>query len=195
MNTDKLTRRQRYTVNALKDSYIDLLREMPSEHITIVSLCQHADINRTTFYRYFNSLDELMDEMVADLFRDIFAVLKVGPLNSPNGARKQILQTLNTIQKNKKLCKLLLCEKHSLMVEKVLAENLLVIREAIQGTGCTEDEVKICYSYFCGGMANLWVQWVENDFSPSKEKLAIIIEGMIIGFYDKMASGFIMEKP
>ena len=51
----KEDRRVAMTKRMLKDALTDLLREVDIYHVSIRELCQRADINRTTFYKYYGS--------------------------------------------------------------------------------------------------------------------------------------------
>ena len=63
----KEDRRVTMTKRMLKDALTDLLREMDIYHVSIRELCQRADINRTTFYKYYGSQFDLLADMENDL--------------------------------------------------------------------------------------------------------------------------------
>ena len=63
----KEDRRVAMTKRMLKDALTDLLREVDIYHVSIRELCQRADINRTTFYKYYGSQFELLADMENDL--------------------------------------------------------------------------------------------------------------------------------
>lgn len=197
------SRQQQYTTNALRDAYLELLQEVPADKISIVQLCERADVNRTTFYRHFTSISDLREKLTEDLFRQIFEVLGDYPLSEalkeysrhPKPPRQQILRALNITIKNRKLCKRLLCEEHTDLAIKALEENLLLFQATIRSTGCTEAEANLCYSYICGGVANLWTHWISSDFAAPKEKVAQIMEAIIMSYYSLLSSGFLLQKP
>ena len=55
----------------LKDALIQLLQEKPIGKITIFELCGRAQINRTTFYKYYGSQYDLLDDIERDLFTEL----------------------------------------------------------------------------------------------------------------------------
>lgn len=194
MENRTLSRRQRYTVEAIQDAYMDLLNIKSFDQITIIELCELADVNRTTFYRYYKDMDDLREQTVADLFRQVFSVLRLHKESQLMSARAQIIRALNITIKNKKLCRQLLCNQTD-MAEQALEANLTLLKDTIMSTGCTEDEGMLCYSYICGGLARLWIRWIEQDFATPKEKVALMIEEMIVSYYDILANGFILRQP
>ena len=203
MESSGATRPQKYTLRALQDAYLELLQEVPEDKITIVALCERAEVNRTTFYRHFQSISDLRERLTENLFRQIFEVLGDYPLSealienkgSSHLARRQAMRALNVTIKNRKLCKQLLCEEHTDLATKALEENLLLFQATIRSTGCTEAEAGLCYSYICGGLANLWIHWVASDFSAPKEKVAQIMEAIITNYYSLLSSGILLQDP
>ena len=61
--------RIRKTITAIHDTFIEMLKEMPYEKITVKALCERALINKTTFYRYYPTLDDLLEELQSEYAR------------------------------------------------------------------------------------------------------------------------------
>ncbi len=55
--------RIRKTINAIRSVFEEMLLEMPYEKITVKELCNRALINKTTFYRYYPTLEDLLAEV------------------------------------------------------------------------------------------------------------------------------------
>ena len=55
--------RVRKTVGAIHDAFTEMLMEMPFEKITVKALCERALVNKTTFYRYYPTLEDLLEEL------------------------------------------------------------------------------------------------------------------------------------
>lgn len=55
--------RIRKTIMAINRAFNDMLMEMPYEKITVKALCERAMVNKTTFYRYYPTLDDLLSEV------------------------------------------------------------------------------------------------------------------------------------
>lgn len=63
----KEDRRVAITKRMLKDALTDMLREIDIYHVSIRELCQRADVNRSTFYKYYGSQFDLLADMEKDL--------------------------------------------------------------------------------------------------------------------------------
>lgn len=57
--------RTRLTKRLLREGLLELLRDKPVEHITVKELCELAELNRSTFYAYYNDVPALYQEMGA----------------------------------------------------------------------------------------------------------------------------------
>ena len=55
------------TIAAIKESFEALICEKEYNEITVTELCQRAKINKKTFYHYYPTLDDLLDEMHMEL--------------------------------------------------------------------------------------------------------------------------------
>lgn len=77
----------------LKNALMGLLKEKPIEKITVYELCAAAQINRTTFYKYYGSQYELLTDAENDYFRKLENVLSE---NASNGSDSlcRVLETL-----------------------------------------------------------------------------------------------------
>ena len=63
----KEDRRIAMTKRLLKAALIALLKEQDIYHISIRELCERADVNRTTFYKYYGSQFDLLTDMEKDM--------------------------------------------------------------------------------------------------------------------------------
>ena len=55
--------RVKKTKRAIQNAFIELLREKPVEKITVKEIAERAEINKTTFYAHYETLDALTDQM------------------------------------------------------------------------------------------------------------------------------------
>ena len=69
-------RRVTMTKRMLKDALIEMLKEKDIYHISIRELCERADVNRTTFYRYYSSQFDLLSDMERDLHDFLVKVIE-----------------------------------------------------------------------------------------------------------------------
>lgn len=54
------------TIDTIRETFRTMLCEVGYKRISVKELCERARINKKTFYRYYDSLDELMRELQED---------------------------------------------------------------------------------------------------------------------------------
>ena len=55
-----MDRRVKYTKKVIKDTFLSLLEKKNISNISVKELCEMADINRGTFYRYYIDIYDLL---------------------------------------------------------------------------------------------------------------------------------------
>lgn len=76
--------RVRLSKAMLKNSLLELLQEKPLSKISVLEICERAQINRTTFYKYYGSQTDLLDEIEADFLSDANERIMLVFEQSPN---------------------------------------------------------------------------------------------------------------
>ena len=188
----EMSRRQRMTIRLLEEAYLELLDE--GTETTVAAVCDRADVNRTTFYRYFTDMDDFAEQTRSALFSKFFSLLDGIELDTPafsrDLSRRKILEALEITEKNEKLCRVLLVDGSSDLAVRSLEEHLTLLRDTARA-GCGEEEADLCYAAVCGAIARLWVRWIDGRFSVPKEKMVLLIEGILLRFYDLVGSGIL----
>ncbi len=79
----------------LKSALLNLLSEKPLNQITVHEICRTAEINRTTFYKYYGSQFDLLEEIQKDFFTRLDENLKNIGSSNPD-ALLDVLKYLHT---------------------------------------------------------------------------------------------------
>lgn len=78
---EKTDRRTLYTINIIKDTFLQLLQTQPYLKITVSELCRKADITRSTFYLHFNSINDVLNRVLDDA---LLLTQNVNPISIPD---------------------------------------------------------------------------------------------------------------
>ena len=62
----KTDRRTLYTKNVIKDALLEALEDKNFEQITVTDVCRRAEITRATYYLHYQSLTEVLDELLGE---------------------------------------------------------------------------------------------------------------------------------
>lgn len=63
-------RRVKKTKQNIRDSFFRLLKEKPTEKITVSDIIREADINRSTFYFYYDDIFDMIERINNEIFDD-----------------------------------------------------------------------------------------------------------------------------
>lgn len=108
-NHKKEDRRIRKTKDTIKTVLIDLMETKPFHEITVSELTNRADINRGTFYLHYTDINELLDEIKADLLREMSdALQKYSPEELKKDTSLKFIEMFRFIEDHDKICRILL---------------------------------------------------------------------------------------
>lgn len=74
--TKKEDRRVKYTRQVIKESFLKLLEKNSFPKITVTELCRLAEINRGTFYLHYYDIEDVLDDLLNDLFSNTSTVME-----------------------------------------------------------------------------------------------------------------------
>lgn len=170
----KENRRVKITKQVLKDSLLELLETESIHKISIRTLCENADINRSTFYKYYGSQYDLLKEMEDDLLTKIEENLS----GEETTTLRRMEQVLIYAKSNMKLCKLLLNSNVDADFPKRLLNHPAIIAKMEHMISSAGDPVSISYLYDCvlyGGYQMI-KRWVNEDCQIAPKQMAYIID-------------------
>lgn len=87
-------RRERKSRAAFKNALIQLMAEKSAEKISVTEICSLADVNRSTFYAHYGSVEQLLSDIHKDLFADMDRFLGLSDIHTqvpPKRTNSQIL--------------------------------------------------------------------------------------------------------
>ncbi len=174
-------RKRQHSRTAIERTFIALLQEKSLEKITVVEICEAAEVNRSTFYSNYLDIYDLMEQVSERFFGEMFhqCVASLGEPN-PNGREgtKEIVEcALTATLEQKALCKVLLCASGKTnFTEKLLDTLLEWSRERyVQYSGINTRQFQLEYTILLGGILVLWKRWVKEDCQEPIQALTKII--------------------
>lgn len=191
-------RRVRYTKMMLRQSLLELLEQRPIEKITVADLCARADLNRTTFYNYYDSPRALLAQIEQELFEKIRETTdKNMDSLAQTGLTELLTEILTAAQENMDLCRVLFGIYgdpgyiKSLMM--MVQEDMVALWKSV--SGADEETLRQLYLFAVGGAADLIRDWVQKGEQPrqSPRELAQLMDQVISrGVYGFLAAASCM---
>lgn len=71
----RMDRRTRYTRQTIRDTLLELMVEKGFSHVTVTEVCKRAELNRGTFYLHYLDLNDVLDDILAELMSETTCAL------------------------------------------------------------------------------------------------------------------------
>lgn len=177
--------RIRLTKQLLRESLIDLLTEKSIHKISVREVCERAQINRTTFYKYYGSPYNLLNDIENVVLDQIETYLNVEENHTMDDAR-QLSQVLTFLEENLAVCRLLINNT----VDSQFAERLLKLPriQRLLGDQLTgeyqNEEIEYMYQFVVNGGFSMIRTWMNKDKREAPQKITALLlnsVGRILG--------------
>ena len=177
MDSDLRTKK---TKKLLRESLESLLRDKSLDDITVKEICEHASINRVTFYDHYFNKEELHDEIIAEVEHDIIKEFKKdNSLYYLDKNYKKILQKLvdyfdnnrkhfNVFLSNPKNRLLFTSQLHKYFM-KYLRKGIKVNDNKIDKKEI-DNQILIKSQFISGALIYSFSWWLKDGFDISKEE-------------------------
>ena len=177
MDSDLRTKK---TKKLLRESLESLLRDKSLDDITVKEICEHASINRVTFYDHYFNKEELHDEIISQIEHDIIKEFKKdNSLYYLDKNYKKILQKLtdyfdnnrkhfNVFLSNPKNRLLFTSQLHKYFM-KYLRKGIKVNDNKIDKKEI-DNQILIKSQFISGALIYSFSWWLKDGFDISKEE-------------------------
>ena len=163
------------TIDTLKRTMLDLLKEHSYDEIKITELCEAAGVNRNTFYAHYNEPADILKEIEDDLLAKIWQPL--AQINSDVSRTRDFVHSiLATIMDNREICSIILSRRSNRhFIDQIIdALHDSIINTSIS-KGLSGIEAEISYHYSVAGALGVIDYWVRDGYRISVSKLTDIM--------------------
>lgn len=161
----------------LKESLLRLLQKEHISKISVSELCQEAEINRTTFYRHYETPNDVLLEIASDYIRDFRRFSS--SLNTSHDLYNEIMQLCRFIYGHADMAKLLIRNNTNDGITKIfqeLCDDFVGTRKILyKGTPVDDDTLRLFSNFFSTGIYTLISQWLIEDIPKTPEEIANLI--------------------
>lgn len=147
-----------YAVEKITDSLLDLMNKMPFDKINVSDIVRRAGVGRASFYRHFDSKEEVVRHHLARLFREWRREYEAGDKSEEFG-----ISLLRHFYGHRNFYLLL----HRCGMSHYLLE---AIRETVE-LDSKSDQEAYPLSWFAGGLYGLVDEWTRRGMTVPPEKL------------------------
>lgn len=173
----KENRRVTMTKQLLKDALVSLLEKNDIYNISIRELCEVADVNRSTFYKYYGSQFDLLADMENDLIHTVNQAVE----DNPAQPEKIVLTICKYIEEEIDLCRLLVNNNvDPAFPERMFSQAIMIQNEIFRRLGNSEGtETEYIFNFLTFGCYQALRVWINKENRESPEEFAKIIDRII----------------
>lgn len=161
MKTDT---RIKYTKLTIRNAFLELLKKVPVEKITVAEICRVAEINRATFYRYYENQYDLL----SILENEMFDAIKASSFEYRNDINKLTEIIFAKFVEQKEVWSLMLSDHADLGFQNKI---YYFLDEYFAKTENSK-ESELRYRFLLYGYSGIFDYWVKNGMKESPEDMA-----------------------
>ena len=152
--------RSRLSRRILKDALLEILSYKRSYDISVKELCDKAGINRSTFYRHYNNIADVLEEIENDLIAMITDV-NTASVNDPDNSWSYIYNTLSFLETHHEYDPLFLTDFSAFydLIRKLESTVSGSIRAL---TKKSEKEVSYLMKFLLSGTFSIIYDWIRG---------------------------------
>lgn len=170
------------TRHLIKEAFVDLLKEMDIEKMTVSKIAARATISRVTFYLHYRDIPDMLEKMADDMIEDIQQILyaRTEEQYSSNADWLVLTSLLEHFAEHASFYKETLgSRKTPIFMERLSNELTKMITERIKekgnakiGNGDEEIQTDIAMWYGSSALIGTIVAWLRNDLPYTPHFLA-----------------------
>lgn len=169
------------TKRMLKEGLLRLLREKELKNIRITELCGESGVNRATFYRHYETVEDVLCELERDIARQMLP--PSGMPTDLSQVRSRLEEVFSFAAEHSDILKILFrCNAEEDMMRRIndFYKHYLELHNG-SGISVSVDEAtgKSVAAFFAGGFYCLLRQWVDDGMEKSPAQIAEIATQLV----------------
>ncbi|NIK13422.1 TetR/AcrR family transcriptional regulator [Alkalibacillus almallahensis] len=178
--SEKLDRRKQYTRKMLKESMIEMLKETSINHVTVKTLCEKADINRSTFYTHYRDPYDLLMTIEDEIISDLNDYLNSYRFDQDEESKLMTKKLLDYIEDTPETFRILLNENGDPAFEKRIMN---VAHQFVMSNTYELDETVSDYysTYIISGAIHVIKAWIASGRPEGTDDMANLIHAFANG--------------
>lgn len=172
-----------FTKDAIIDSFIEMLNAKPFDKIKVKDIAEVCQINRNTFYYYFQDIYALLEAVFE---REVNGLLEGN--QEPESWQEVLLKSTEFLRENKKAMYHVYNSINRNQLEQYLyrvSDEMLVefVDSQVQDLNVEEEDKFLLASFYKHALVGMVLNWIDHGMKEDPErvihKLGALLEGSI----------------
>lgn len=151
----------------IRQAFFDIIKSEPVEQATVTKICKLAEINRATFYRYYENQYDLLSVLENEMFDEI----KNATYKYVNDVDKLTEIMFGKFYEQKNTWSLLLSDHADLgFLSKIYSffNGLFNIKPSSK-------EAELRYRFMLYGFSSIFDYWIKNGMKESPQEMSVYV--------------------
>ncbi len=171
MTENRQNRRVRMTKRLMQEALLEHLELNTLENITITSLCDTADVNRSTFYKYYKEPADLLKEIEQDFLDRIPAAPVILNLESQEQLLNETTGFFDYVKDNERVVRVLFSDSAGNRFAARLVD--FICSQNFELSGDLDEAASLfIHLYIANGTVGMLRDWVNKGFPVSSREIA-----------------------
>ncbi|MGC6768220.1 TetR/AcrR family transcriptional regulator [Enterococcus sp. LJL51] len=167
-------RRTLYTKKVIRKEFLALLQTKDLSRITVKEICEQADVNRGTFYKYYSDPYDLFQQIENNLIEEIMSSIQI----NEKALDSWLVTILTILSENKDAVRIILSGKNesrllSSILERVRPQAFEQFRHIFADS--SPDRLDLYFTYFVDGTIGLIENWLKRYSYLTPEETCTMI--------------------
>lgn len=168
------------TTDRIKQCLTDMLQTSPIDDITATELCKRANVNRATFYYHYNSVQDVLAEIEAQMETEFAQWMTRSVVYSNGLTEKSFYVTFfEFVARNVGVCRMLLnSQRPSEFVMRAMEAGRSMVAAIMSKLfpHCPAAKIDYFYIFVSNGFLGLLTYWLNSGMKESINDIAEIGE-------------------
>ncbi|MDE6583224.1 MAG: TetR/AcrR family transcriptional regulator [Clostridia bacterium] len=163
------------TRKILKETFLELLQKKPLNKISVTEICESADLNRSTFYAHYMTVDELLQDIQDEILANIPKVYDSNDFSTNKVVKATDLENFfSYVKDNAFHFKILLLNSENNAFCESLKKEIMDYYISLDN-GYLNDEKKFRFVYSVNGAIGMMIEWIKQDFPYNVKKFTQMV--------------------
>ena len=166
------------TALRMDEALIELLEKKDLEYITVKEICEHAEINRSTFYKHYQDVYDLMEKLENEA---VEAFEKLLDSYVQNETVPALVTLLTSLRENRELLLPLLANSSNDDFMKRLTDacsGYALSHLTPEADYTSNPKQAAVYAYLAGGTSGIISNWLETGTQEPPQQVAELIQSL-----------------
>lgn len=173
----KENQRIRLTKKIFRNSLISLLQKKSIHQISVTELCSVSEINRSTFYKYYSNVRDILTEIEEETLKQGQKCMQEIEVSGINSAIQPLYRLLCYVKENKGLYQLILSNSAddnflSFMIQDTIDFLKYKSQNILPDNNIFSDYI---FQYIMSGCIHVIQSWINGSMIESPEEIAQLI--------------------